>query len=60
MTFATIVAGTANMTVIRHVVADGWNIVPYLAGTLIGFYCVLHLDKKNNCITNKEIACPKR
>jgi hypothetical protein len=54
MTIATLIAGTANMTVIRRVVQDGWQMVPYLVGTLTGFYIVLYFDKKNNCLV-KEV-----
>lgn len=52
MTVATLIAGTANMTVIKRVVMDWWQLPPYLLGTLTGFYLVLWLDgKKNNCLT---------
>lgn len=51
MTVATLIAGTANMTVIKRIVADGWQLIPYLLGTLAGFYVVLWLDKKKNCVT---------
>jgi len=54
MTIATIVAGTANMTVIRMVVADGWEMLPYLIGTLSGFYIVLALDRRNDCATKAQ------
>ena len=54
MTIATLIAGTANMTVIKRVVADGWQMIPYLLGTLTGFYIVLWLDKKNNCVTEEK------
>jgi len=54
MTIATLIAGTANMTVIKRVVADGWQLIPYLAGTLAGFYIVLWFDKRNNCAIEKE------
>ena len=53
MTIATLIAGTANMTVIRRVVQDGWQMLPYLLGTLTGFYVVLWLDKKNNCAVER-------
>ena len=56
MTIATLIAGTANMTVIRRVVADGWQLIPYLVGTLFGFYIVLWFDKKNNCLTKEGDA----
>ena len=54
MTIATIVAGTANMTVILRIVADGWQLFPYLAGTLAGFYIVLALDRRNDCATKTQ------